>query len=82
MKFTKDIGKWSDYSTILDDIVYQLYLNEMEDDESRKNPTDQKILINIHSKYKIDKITRAYKIALNILRKEKIEEINNARSWK
>jgi len=82
MKFNKDIGKWSDYSTILDDIVYQLYLNEMEDDESRKNPTDQKILINIHSKYKIDKITRAYKIALNILRKEKIEEINNARSWK
>ena len=81
MKFTKDIGKWSDYSTILDDIVYQLYLNEMEDDESRKNPADQKILIDIHSKCKIDKINRAYKIAVNILRKEKIEEINHARSW-
>jgi len=76
MKLNKNIGIWDACSTELDDIVYQLYLNEMKTDGSEKNPVNQCVIINIHNKYKIDKINRAYKIAEIIVRKEKLEILN------
>ena len=76
MIFNKNIGNWDKNSTYLDDVVYQLYLDGLKNTNDENYPGYQKYLIDVHIKYKINQIENAYNIAKNIIRKEKIERLN------
>jgi len=76
MIFNKNIGNWYKKSTYLDDVVYQLYLDEIKNTNDENYPGYQEYLIAVHIKYKNNQIENAYNIAKNIIRKEKIEKLN------
>jgi len=76
MKFTRNKGDWEEYSTELDDIVYQLYLNENEHSYTWGYPISQLSIVNVYSPLKTNKYNYLYNIAEKIIRKEKLEKIN------
>jgi len=72
MEFNRNIGKWDKDATELDNVVYQLYLDEIRNKSEDVCPGDQCVIMNIHSKFNIRAICDAYKIAEKILRIEKL----------